>query len=336
MDVLIVHQQVSGAAMAAPPDLDVLVQVAHVSKALHELGHTVTETSCSLDLALLEQVLSDHRPDVVFNLVESLAGRDQLAFLVPALLDVLRIPYTGTPTWGLYQLADKIRMKNTLVEHRLPTPAWWPDEGQPAGKRRPGTPQPGRYLVKTRSEHASFGIDDGNVVDVEDQRQLEETLQAFTRRLGRECFAEVFIDGRELNLSLLADYQGGVEVLPPAEIQFVGYPEDKPKIVGYRAKWDEQSREYHSTPRQFMFAQQDGPLLKRLQHLAQCCWDVFGLRGYGRVDFRVDSQGRPWILEVNANPCLSPEAGFAAALQQAGISFTEAIDRIVADARRTT
>jgi D-alanine-D-alanine ligase len=107
------------------------------------------------------------------------------------------------------------------------------------------------------------------------------------------------------------------------------------RIVGYRAKWDESSDEFQNTPRRFDFPPQDAALLERLKSLAVQCWEGFGLNGYARVDFRVDGAGRPWILEINTNPCLSPDAGFAAALQASGVAFTAAIARILADTRRT-
>jgi D-alanine-D-alanine ligase len=117
-----------------------------------------------------------------------------------------------------------------------------------------------------------------------------------------------------------------------AEIDFSAFPPGKPRIVGYEAKWREGSFEYDNTPRQFDFANVDRSLLSELGGLAVACWDLFGLRGYGRVDFRVDAEGRPWILEVNANPCLSPDAGYAAALARASIPFERAIQRILDDA----
>ena len=110
------------------------------------------------------------------------------------------------------------------------------------------------------------------------------------------------------------------QVLPPAEIDFGDFPPDKPRIVGYQAKWDDESFEYHHTPRRFEFPSTDRALLAELSRLAADCWHQFGLRGYVRVDFRVDRDGRPWILEVNSNPCLSLDAGFAAAVQRAGIT----------------
>jgi D-alanine-D-alanine ligase len=157
--------------------------------------------------------------------------------------------------------------------------------------------------------------------------EVGERLAQRAARTGRPCFAEQFIEGREFNLALLA----GPELLPPAEIEFSAYPPDKPRIVGHRAKWQSDSFEYHNTPRRFDFAAADGPLLDELRELARQCWTLFRLRGWARVDFRVDAAGKPWILEVNANPCLSPDAGFAAALQQASIPYDEAIQRILED-----
>jgi D-alanine-D-alanine ligase len=150
--------------------------------------------------------------------------------------------------------------------------------------------------------------------------------------LGGACLAEAFIDGREFNLALLADlHESAPEVLPPAEIRFDAYPPGKVRVVGYRSKWEEGSFEYNHTPRSFTFPETDAPLLLRLKELALGCWKLFDLRGYARVDFRVDKEGRPWILEVNANPCLSPDAGFLAATRQAGFTFADVLQRIIDD-----
>ena len=145
-------------------------------------------------------------------------------------------------------------------------------------------------------------------------------------------FAEQFIEGREFNLGLLAG-PDGPESLPPAEIDFSAFPPEKPRIVGYRAKWEDDSFESRHTPRRFDFPSSDAPLLHRLGELARQCWTLFRLRGWARVDFRVDAAGEPWILEINGNPCLSPDAGFAAAMQQASIPYDQGIQRILEDAR---
>jgi D-alanine-D-alanine ligase len=155
-----------------------------------------------------------------------------------------------------------------------------------------------------------------------------EMLKIQASRLGGACFAEVFIEGREFNLSLL-DGPDGPQVLPPAEIIFEGYEDGKPRIVGYRAKWDDTSYEYHHTPRCFDFPPEDRALLEELKQTALRCWQVFGLKGYVRVDLRVDSSGRPWILEINTNPCLSPDAGYPAAAARAGYSLADVINQLI-------
>ena len=94
----------------------------------------------------------------------------------------------------------------------------------------------------------------------------------------------------------------------------------------------EDSFEFGSTPRRFEFPPDDAPLLEEMRRLCLKCWRHFGLRGYARVDFRVDGSGQPWVLEINTNPCLSPDAGFMAAAGQAGLSIVDVVRRIVSDA----
>jgi D-alanine-D-alanine ligase len=143
---------------------------------------------------------------------------------------------------------------------------------------------------------------------------------------GRCYFAEEFIDGREFNLSLIGP---GPRVLPPAEIDFSTFPRGMERIVGHAAKCDHTSFEYDNTERLFDFPASDQSLLQRISELAVECWQLFELSGYARVDFRVDSAQQPWILEINTNPCTLPDAGFATALEHAGIAYHEGIQAIL-------
>jgi len=186
------------------------------------------------------------------------------------------------------------------------------------------------WIIKSLWEHASVGLESDSIVSKAPGNDFYRELSRRAPRLGGACFAEEYIHGREFNLSVLAG-PAGPQVLPPAEIIFEGYDTSRPLIVGYRAKWKEDSYEYNHTPRRFDFDSEDETLLAALKDLALQCWRVFGLGGYARVDFRVDNTGRPWILEINANPCISPDAGFAAAVNAAGIDFTQAVDRIIQD-----
>jgi D-alanine-D-alanine ligase len=325
MRVAILYPQL--AADAALEDQDSLVQVEAIAAALARLGHETMPVACDLDLAALRSQLEAVAPDVVFNLAESLGGADSLQYVPPALLDTLDVPYTGAPTEAIFQTTHKLLAKQLLHLAGLPTPGWLAWNGRQMNVDAATLAPP--YIVKAVWEHASRGLDDDNVVT--DAAALVPRLRQHAARWRRPCFAEQYIAGREFNLALLTG-PNGVEPLPPAEIDFSAFPPGKPHIVGHRAKWEDQSFEFHNTPRRFDFAAEDAPLLACLRELATRCWNVFGLAGYARVDFRVDAQARPWILEINTNPCLSPDAGFAAALARAGISFETAIQRILAAA----
>jgi len=332
MRVWVLHNRVPPGA--GPDEQDVLVQAEAVATALRSLGHDVLVTDAGLDLAELAARLADARPDAVFNLVESLAGHGRLIHLVPSLLDALDVPCAGCPTEAIFLTSHKLLAKGLLRRAGLPTPDWLLREGAAVGLARGGSRWTHeRWIVKSVWEDASLGMDDAAVVDGEDAARALLGRRAGTP--GDPWFAEAYIEGREFNLALL-DGPHGVQLLPPAEMLFTDFPNGKPRIVGYAAKWHPESFEYSHTTRTFDLPDEDTPLRERLARLAHDCWDLCGLRGWARVDFRVDATGRPWILEVNANPCLAPDAGFAAALARAEIPFATAIGRILAAANPGT
>jgi D-alanine-D-alanine ligase len=190
---------------------------------------------------------------------------------------------------------------------------------------------PGSLILKSVWEHASIGITEDSVAP--DWAVLKRRLETMGGLDNRQRYVEKFIDGREFNISMLGGLNGP-EVLPPAEILFVDFPEGRPRIVDYRAKWEKTSFEYTNTLRSFEFGPADAPLLSKLASVAVRCWEVFELRGYARVDFRVDPEGTPWVLEVNANPCIAPEAGFIAAAARIGLSYADVVSRIIEDVGR--
>lgn len=329
MRVAVIHDAVR--EDDAPDAADVLVQVEAVAGALKAQGHQTATLACTLDLDAVRRELRRFGPELVFNLVESLEGQGRLIHFPPFLLDSLAIPYTGAPAEAMLMTSNKVMAKRRMAEAGLSTPRWiGPGAGPPYGCG-PAEILPGAWIIKSTWEHASIGLDAGSLMNGVSAEELAAALCDRAPQLGGDCFAERYVDGREFNLSLLAGIEGP-QVLPPAEIVFEGYGAEQPRIVDYRAKWEIDSFEYRHTPRRFDFDTEDAALLALLKQQARRCWHVFGLRGYARVDFRVDAEGRPWILEVNANPCLSPDAGYAAALERAGISFANAVRRICVDA----
>jgi D-alanine-D-alanine ligase len=387
MRIAVIHGEV--AAGAGFDEQDVLTQADCVSRGLADLGHEPVTVPVSLNLEAATRTLAGLRPAMAFNLVETLAGKGRLIHVVPALLDALKIPYTGAATEAMMLTSNKLLAKRWLAAAGLPTPPWFTGneagqvraDGSPfmipldklrADSVRPDSarddearhapppaaqslPRAEAWLIKSVWEHASIGLDEDSVLFGADRKRLIAEMDARRELLGGDCLAEAYINGREFNLSLLAGGQGpadgrpalaardtfsplgevsGPEVLPPAEIRFDAYPPEKVRVVGYRSKWEEGSFEFTNTPRTFTFPAQDAPLLAHLRELALRCWRLFDLRGYARVDFRVDGEGRPWILEVNTNPCLSPDAGFCAATLRAGLDFPAVLTRIIGDSSR--
>jgi len=333
MRIAVLYNRVSLSDSAG--DLDVLKQCVAVEETLRNRGHSTTRIACTLDLTLVRDALKAEMPDAVFNLVESLGGTDRLMPAAALLLESLQIPFTGASSLAMLMTSGKLVAKRRMLDCELPTPAWLTEKDSAWQGVESSGWAPEQAIVKAVAEHASLGLNDESVLACRmlSMPELKSRITVRSLQSGTPHFAEQYIDGREFNLSVIASRDGAL-VLPPAEIEFVDFPGGKPKIVGHDAKWNEHTSEYINTPRRFDFPASDQALLDELEALTRRCWTAFDLRGYARVDFRVDADGQPWILEINANPCLSPDAGFAAAVTQAGLSFQDVVEQILQDAVR--
>jgi len=318
--VVVLHNQVN--ADSPKDELDVLVQADEVFKVLSELGYVPVTVPFSLDFAKNIRAIKKVGPLFVFNLVESVEGNGQLIHLAPALLDHLGLPYTGNSQEAIFVTSNKILSKKLLQLAGVASPPWLG-----AGNSRGNAElRAGTYLLKSVWEHASNWFAEDSIARVADEGALRLLLEKKNRSGRGQFFAESYIGGREFNQAILCG-----EFLPMSEIRFVEFPDDKLRIVDFRAKWEEKSFEYIHTPRSFEFTDADQPLLAKLRAIAGRCWDFFNLSGYARVDFRVDDDNRPWVLEINTNPCLSPDGGFHAAAERIHLSFTRMVERIVND-----
>jgi D-alanine-D-alanine ligase len=294
----VLHQSVP--ADAPPDEQDVLAAVASVARGLSELEWSVATRAVGLDLVAASAGLRAAAPDLVFNLVESVAGADVMAVAVAALLESLGLRYTGAGMAALALTADKRATRRALRAAGIVVPPG-PDDGWT-----------GPCIVKHATRHASFGLG-------------AESVVAAPPAVSRGWYAEAYIDGREFNVSLLADGTGGVEVLPVAELLFVDWPRDMPRILDYAGKWDTSHPLYQRSVRAF-----DVPadLARHLGRIAERCWHGLGLAGYARIDLRLDGDGVAYVIDVNANPCLSEDAGFAAAAARAGLDHAAVVGRI--------
>ena len=325
MKVLVLHSDVP--PDAPPEDQDTLIAARAVCDALRLNDYQATLAPFAPDRDALAALLGEQQPDVVFNLVEGIGGKGNLAYLAPQLLDELGVRYTGTGAEALIVTGDKPRTKRLLRNAELPTPAWaepphW--EGLVPGR------WPERWIVKCADEDASIGLDDGAVVEAEAVPARAEDCAA---RYGGVWFSEQFVDGREFNIAVVEGL-GIPRVLPMAEMTFADWPAGRPRIVGYVAKWDEASFESVKTVRKFGVEDDEPELAAKLRNLCEQAWLLLGCRGTARIDFRVDSEGNPLVLEVNPNPGIAPDAGLVAAAAEAGLCYADLIARIVEEAMR--
>jgi len=265
----------------------------------------------------LIEKLPSRSPLVVFNLIDGVDGDGRLAPSVPARLDALGTAYTGCRTSALLATLSKVGTKLKLAQSGLPTPEWSADGT--------GLDPDARVIVKAVWEHGSLGLDETSVMRCAD---APKAVAARTFCLETEHFAELYVEGREFHVALL-ERMWGVEVLPIVEILFEGVETCEPKIYGYDGKWTPDSAAYIRTVRRFGLERDEPELATSLKQFALACWTLFGFSGYVRVDFRVDPTGAPFIIDVNPNPYLSPDAEDAAAAAQAGLSYQDLIASIV-------
>ena len=284
------------------------------------MGHSSVRIPFTRDLRGFTQRFKEQGVDIVFNLCETVDESPHLVWHAAAVFELLGAPFTGSTSAAMMLTTDKLISKRLLQGRQIKTPKYLVYNGtrefSTALLKFP-------VIVKPRFEDASIGIDQESIF--ENDRELRQGVKQFLDRFG-QLLIEEYIPGREFNITLLG--YPTASILPIGEIDFSAFPENLYPIVGYRAKWDKSSFEYHHSPRRFP-GDLDRLLSSKMERIALECFYLFMERDYGRVDLRVDDHGRIYVLEVNANPCLSPDAGFAASAQQAGLSYRDMIGMIV-------
>ncbi len=335
--ILVLHNRDFDPAGNGDPEFtsraDVVNAARDVTRALAARGHFVEiQGTDSDDVPPLMARLKADRPDLVFNLCESLGGDSRHEVVIPALLDMLGIPYTGSGPLGLGLSLRKGRAKDVLRAAGVPTPA---------GVVLPGAPQDpaddldlvrdGRLgyplIVKPTREDASVGICAASVVH--DDQALCQRVAALRPAHRQPILVEQYVAGRELYVSLLGN--DPPEVMPMHEIDFSLMPSGLPHIVCYEAKWDTGSPKYAGTkPRR---AEAIAPALqRRIEEAARAAFAALELSDYGRCDIRLSESGTPYIIDVNPNCDLSDGAGYSLAAHFGGLPYDELIDRIAAEA----
>ncbi len=259
--------------------------------------------------------------DLVFNLTESYAGDDTKDINIAGYLDLLGIPYTGSGPSGLHLAQDKAVAKRLFHFHGIRTPhfatvyrgrlQWSDDLHFPV-------------IVKPKREDGSIGIEFNAVVG--SIKEMMERIDAIHADLDTPVLIEEYIDGREIYVSVLGN--DPPEALPPVELNLADLPAGMPRIAGTEVKWERGTEAYRKTKLRFPHDLPEATLLE-LQEIAVSACRALEIRDYGRVDFRVATDGTVFALEVNPNPWLHSTAEFVMAARESGRDFAELIDEIV-------
>ncbi len=316
---------------AIPPDapedeLDTLHQVQYVTEALTALGYRVAPVPLTLNLAEAGKKLQALHPLLVFNMVDSIECRGTLAPLAFTLLEHLQMPFTGSPSYATCTTTDKLLCKRLLHGAGIPTPEWIEPD---AVATLPALE--GEYIIKSLMEDGSIGLTQESVVTTPDA--MRAVIKDRTERYGGLWFAERYIDGREFDITIL-ETPDGIRALAPAEMEFTNRPAGARAFFDYTVKWLNDNPDNPLLEHLFDFPASDAPLLARLTEMALRCWRLFQLEGYGRVDFRVDANGNPYVLEINVNPCLIPGCIITASGERSGYDYNQFIGAVVNAAKR--
>jgi len=319
--VLILYNKISKAPTT--DELDVLDQVKIVSDALIALNYTVKELQFDMNLDMVVRKIRKMDPYIIFNLAESIYNKGEFAYMAPAILSYLDIPFTGNPLIPMFFSSNKVLAKKELKRIGVPTPHWISlDEPNKIRKEK-------RYILKPTWEEGSLGIDEHSIFEGSDKNYISSIRE----KNKNYYFIEEFIDGREFNVSIIGT-KAGPRVLPIAEMTFNKYPDGKPKIMGYTSKWKEDSFEYKNTRRTFSIPKTDQDIKLKIAETCERCWKEFGFKGYVRIDFRLSADRIPYVIDLNLNPCISQSGGFVAATEKAGYKFTEVIEMLLEEAKR--
>ena len=283
-------------------DRDVLQQVKVVTTSLSKLGHKWNLVSCSLDLQAMKDRINSIKPDICFNLLDTLDSKDCLAHLPIEVLDANGIKHTGPKGIDIANATNKIMCKRILQDNNIPTPHYL---------------LPGQFINDVDNTWIVKSIDADGSNNMTDRNVIHGTPLP---RAGQ--FAEQYIDGGEFTIPFLCG-----KTLPIVEIVYNNYPKGKPKILAQSAKWQPESFEYKHTG--ICYPPSEWPLCQYMGAITERCMDVFNLNGWGRIDFRVNKENRVYVIDINANSCLAPDAWWAESLKHAGIEFDTAIQQIM-------
>lgn len=297
-----------------------LKEIKKIRKGLQLYFSDVKTLAVNHNIKSFVEKIAKFSPDAIFNCVESVEGIAAFEAYIAGIYELLNIHYTGSIPSTLSNCLNKERTKLILKANNIATPA-------SISVKINSNLQPETFqlrfpvIVKLLNEDASIGISEFSVVHK--FSELKKRIQFLFKTYKQDLIIEEYIEGRELNVAILGD-----KVLPISEIDFDGLPDNLPKIVTYEGKWMAESVYYkHTKPKCPTLL--NSKTKKKVEKIALDAFNALNCRDYARVDIRLDKNENPYVIEINPNPDISTDSGFARAANAAGLSYPELIKTIV-------
>ena len=293
-----------------------------VTHTLEHMGHEVRALGLGGDLTPIKQAITDWNPHIVFNLMESFEGISMFDQNVVSYLELLRVPYTGCNPRGLMLARDKALSKTLLAYHRLPIPEFAVFRVGRAVQRPKRLKFP--LIVKSVTQESSIGISQASVV--ENEAALKERVRFIHHKIGTDAIVERYIDGRELYCGVIGNLK--LQVFPVWELLFKKMSDENWRIATERVKWSDTYQKKHGITSGLARDLPDG-LSEEIQKISKRVYRTLDLSGYARIDLRLDSDGKVYVLEANPNPQLAYGEDFAESAENSGVSYESLLQRII-------
>ena len=292
-----------------------------VSQALKENGHEVSLLGLYDTLTPLFEEIKENRPDVIFNLVEVFQDKTHLEKNMAALLEMLGIPCTGATSDNMFICTNKGLNKKILAFHKVKVPRFYTFYRHhkvwlPKKMKLP-------TVIKPLCEEASRGISQASIADSEEA--FLERVRFIHENMNMDAIVEEYIDGREFYATIIGNKR--LTVLPLRELIFGELPEDA-RIATYKAKWDDNYRDRWGIKSVYAGKLPNG-LEGEIMDVCKRAYRAMDIRSYLRFDIRVASDGKVYIIEANANPCIAEIDEVAQSAAKIGISYSQLIKKIV-------
>ncbi len=306
-------------------ELGVLEEMQDIKAALDTIGYKASIFNVDSNVGRLIDYLREQKPGLIFNLVECVENESIQEMNIAGLYELMKIPYTGANPMTLGTALNKARVKEILTYHGINTPKFQLVRTTAKATVRDDLRFP--LIVKPSREDASVGISDESIVNT--VSDLRKRIRYIHQEFDQAALVEEYVEGREFNVAIVGNRKP--IVFPISEIDFSGLTDGMHRIVSYEAKWMNGTVAYEGT-KGVCPANITSSLESQLKDIALRCYQLIGCRDYARVDFRVSKDNTPYMLEVNPNPDISDDAGFARSARAYGWSFPEVVTKIVESA----